>query len=220
MATITGITESGRRDGRFELVVDGKVHATVSLDIIDRFGLRVGGTLTEPLATAVEAEAAALQTYDRALNMLALQARSTSDLRRRLVQKGEDPAHVDAALARLTSAGFLDDAEYARQFARSKVLGAGMAKRRLQAELARRGVARQHADLAISEVLADEAVDQGAIVEEAARKKLKTLGKVDPPTRRRRLYAYLARRGYDADEIRRAMEVVLERGETFDELDE
>ena len=219
MDVITGIVESPRKDGRFVLQVAGKSFATVSLDILERLRLAVGGEVSPELATRIGEEAAALGAYDRALNMLAFQARSARDLRRRLVQKGEDPAHVDAAIERLVANGLLDDASFARQFARSRVAGQGASKRRLQQDLFKRGVGREVADEAIAEVLSDEGVDEGEVVERVARKKARSLAQLDAPTRRRRLYSFLARRGYEADAIRRAMAAVLDRGETA-ELDD
>lgn len=219
MDVITGIVESPRKDGRFVLQVAGKSFATVSLDILERLRLAVGGEVSPELAARIGEEAAALGAYDRALNMLAFQARSARDLRRRLVQKGEEPAHVDAAIERLVANGLLDDASFARQFARSRVAGQGASKRRLQQDLFKRGVGREVADEAIAEVLSDEGVDEGEVVERVARKKARSLAKLDAPTRRRRLYSFLARRGYEADAIRRAMAAVLDRGETA-ELDD
>lgn len=219
MDVITGIVESPRKDGRFVLQVAGKSFATVSLDILERLRLAVGGEVSPELAARIGEEASALGAYDRALNMLAFQARSARDLRRRLVQKGEEPAHVDAAIERLVANGLLDDASFARQFARSRVAGQGASKRRLQQDLFKRGVGREVADEAIAEVLSDEGVDEGEVVERVARKKARSLAKLDAPTRRRRLYSFLARRGYEADAIRRAMAAVLDRGETA-ELDD
>jgi regulatory protein len=209
MAIVTGITDAARKDGRFVVLVDGRPFATVSLDIIARLELHVGDELSEAQTAVLEREAAALRTYDRAINMLAFQARSSRDMRRRLVQKGEEPALVDAAIERLQASGLIDDAQYARQVARSKLLGAGASKRRLQQELFKRGVERGTADEAIAEVIEEEDVDEDAAVREVAEKKLRTLQKEDAPTRRRRLYGFLARRGYDGDVIRRALADVL-----------
>ena len=210
---VTGIVESARRDGRFVVEIEGKPGPTVSIEIIDRLGLRIGVAVDETKLAALEAEAAALQTYDRALNLLAFRARSARELRRRLVQKGEDAALADAAIVRLVERGLLDDADFARQLTRSKVLGGGASKRRVQQELFKKGVARDTADEAIAAVYDDEQVDEQAIVDSAARKKLRSLAKLDGATRRRRLYAFLARRGYDGDKIRAAMQHVLEAGE-------
>jgi regulatory protein len=141
--------------------------------------------------------------------MLAAQGRSAKDLRRRLLLKGARPDHADAAVERLTTAGFLDDASYARQVARSRVAGRGDSRRRVAQVLAQKGVARDVVDEAVRDVFADEAVDEDALVEEAARKRVRTLGALDAATRRRRLYAFLARRGHDGGAIQRVMARVL-----------
>jgi len=219
MGVVTGIVESHRKDGRFVVQVDGRPFATVSFDILDRLQLRVGTAVGDTVGTALAEAAVALQTYDRALNLLAFQARSARDLRRRLLQKGELEAHVDAAIERLTANGLLDDSAYARQLARSKVVGQGASRRRVQQEMFKRGVAREVADEAIAEVFEDEGVDEGELVEQVARKKARALTKLDPDTRRRRLYAFLARRGYESDAIRRAMKAVLDAGEAEAALD-
>ena len=211
MSRISAITPDPRRSGRFAVIVDGRVEASVSIEAIERLQLRVGREYAD-VAGAVEAEAAALKTYDRAVNMLAARARSTSELRRLLVRKGEPAEHVETAIVRLVAQGYLDDESFARQFARSKALGAGLSPRRLQQELARKGVARAVADEAIDDVMASEEIDAESIVDDVARRKLRTLRNEDPAVRRRRLYAHLARRGYDPDAIRRAMDRVLGRG--------
>lgn len=209
MGVITGIVANPRSPGRFTVEVDDRPAATVGLDTIERLGLSVGRDY-DAVRAAVEQDAAALHTLDRALTMLAVRARSERDLRRQLILKGEQEEHVDAAIARLVANGLIDDAGFARQLARSRVLGPGHSRRRLQAELFRKGVERGVADEAISEVLDDEAIDTDAIIERVARRKLQSLAKLEPEVRDRRLWGFLARRGYDSDDIRRAIKVVTE----------
>ena len=205
MATVTAIVPSPRREGRFELMVDGSAFGVVSLDLVERFALRVGAPVDVAPEGALAEAVAGLATYDRAVNMLVAQPRSARDLRRRLLAKKEPEARVNAAIERLRAVGLLDDAAYARQFARSRVLGAGHSRRRVQQELYKRGVDRESIDGAVEEVFVEEAVDETALVEQAARKKLRSLERLDPVVRRRRLYGFLARRGYDGEAIRGVM---------------
>lgn len=216
MPLITAIDPSRRRERRFELFVDGKHVTTVSIDIVERLGLRVGADFG-PVAEAVEQEAGVLATYDRALQMLAFRARASAELRRSLVRKGEPAEHVDRAIERLLAAGLLDDAAFARQFTRAKASGAGASRRRIQQELGRKGVARGVSDGAIAEVFEEEEIDESEVAVTAARKKLRSLGGLEPAVRDRRLYAYLARRGYGSGDIRRAIELVT--GESIEDPD-
>src|SRR5438067_8454290 len=205
MAVVTAIVPSARREGRFDIALDGAAAGRVSLDIVERFTLRVGAVLDDAQRAALREAMGELETYDRALNLLAAQARSRRDLRRRLVQKGEPEARVDAALDRLAAAGLLNDDAFARQFTRSRVLGRSASRRRVREELYRRGVSGAAADEAIEEVFEDEQVDEATLVEAAARKKLRALGAIDAPTRRGRSDAFLTRRGYGCELMRAAI---------------
>jgi regulatory protein len=147
-------------------------------------------------------------TYDRALKLLAFRARSVAELRRQLLRKGEPAPDVDAAIARLQDQKYLDDADFARQFARTKLIAAGTSRRRIVQELARRGVTRELANQAISELRESDGIDPDAALRRVAEKKWKTLSRLDDFTRRRRLYAFLARRGFDVDEIKTVMKTL------------
>ena len=148
-------------------------------------------------------------TYERALDMLEARSRAVAELRRLLIRKGEPEADVDAAIERLRTNGLLDDADFARQLTRSKALGAGLSRRRIQQELSKRGVARDVSDHAIEQVFDEEGVDEEASIERVARKKLRMLTNTDDATRKRRLYNFLARRGYDNDDIQRVLRDLL-----------
>ena len=218
MATITALVESGRRQGRYVVQLDGEAQATVSAEAISRLRLHVGRALSEAQVDQLREEGELLAAYDRALDLLNFRARSAAELRRRLVQKGIEAPRAEAAVARLVEQGLVDDRAYARALARSKALGSGASRRRIGQELARRGVDRETADEAVSEVWREEEVDQTAAAERLARKRLGALRGLDAGAKRRRLYAFLARRGYDGDEIRRAVAAVLE-GEAGGEVD-
>ena len=209
MPLITAVIPSTKREGRFDILVDGKASGTLSLDVIERLRIHVGTEYTDELANAFAIEAGRLHTFDRALDMLAFRARATRELRIALLRKGEEASNVEHALEKLLAMGILDDAAYSRQYAHAKIMGPGFSRRRLQAELARRGVARDVADAAIADALAEDDVDADAILERVAVKKLRSLERLDEPTKRRRLYEFLARRGYDSDDIRRVMDRLL-----------
>ena len=57
----------------------------------------------------------------------------------------------------------------------------------------------------VYDVIVDEEIDTAAVVERVARKKLAQLGDLEPLVLRRRLFGFLARRGYDVDEIKRVV---------------
>jgi len=154
--------------------------------------------LTRPRPTA----------YNYALNLLAARPYSSSALRRKLGQKEYEAADADDAIRRLLDNGLLNDAKYAEQFARSKMLSTGASKRRVTQDLYRKGIKGDVATQAIATVVEQDEIDPAAVIERVARKKLAQLGDLEPVVLRRRLFAFLARRGYDLDEINRVVSLL------------
>ena len=140
--------------------------------------------------------------YNYALNLLSARPYATRALHRKLIQKQYSAADADDAIRRLVDNGLLNDAKYAEQYARSKMLSTGTSKRRVQQDLFRKGIKGDVATNAIASVIEEDEIDPAAVIERVAKKKLAQLGALEPLVLRRRLFAFLARRGYDVDEIK------------------
>jgi regulatory protein len=209
MSTVTQITEHPRKAGHYVVDVDGREFAVVTADALAAMKAKVGVVVDDRLAAHLREATELTSAYDRALNLLAFRARSARELERRLLQKGVTAERAARVIAKLRDVGLIDDGDFARQLARSKV-SAGASRRRLHQELFKRGVSRDVADEAVDEVLEEENVDEVAVAERVARKRLPMLKGADAPTRRRRLYAFLARRGHDTETIREVMDRVLD----------
>lgn len=199
--TITALRENPRKPGRYSVLVDGKSVAIVNAAFLHDAGLAVGQLLDEAAGDRLLLAARKLEAFDRAAAALGRRARSAHELERWLLQRGFDRSDVSDAVQRLSEIGAIDDSQFARAFARSRALGKGMSKRRLAQELSRRGVESKMANAAIADVLEEESVDERALLEAAARKKLAVLRGQEPDVVRKRLYGYLARRGYESSDI-------------------
>lgn len=147
----------------------------------------------------------ARKAYEYALDLLAARAYTTRNLRRKLMQKSFDPDEIAAATERLLEAGLLDDRRYAADYARQKLALGGSAVRRIRQALAQRGVAGEDVQAAIESVLEEEPVDIRRSIDQAARKKLASMGDLEPQVRKRRLFAFLARRGFGLADIQAAV---------------
>ena len=137
--------------------------------------------------------------WEVAIALLAMRAHSTQELRQRLGRRGYGAEEIAAVVVRLTAARYLDDAEYARAWARSRARRLSLGPARLTRELRARGVGEAHIAAALAETLAED--DPGALAEAAAARRLKGLQGVPAEAARRRLAAHLARRGFATDII-------------------
>ena len=140
--------------------------------------------------------------YNYALNLLAARPYPTQSMRRKLVQKKYSAEEVSDTIERLLENGLLNDARYAEQYARSRILSTGASKRRLTQDLCRKGIKADTATNAIATVIETEEINPAEVIERVAKKKLGQLGDLEPLVIRRRLFSFLARRGYDLDEIK------------------
>ena len=61
-----------------------------------------------------------LDPWQVAVKLLAMRAMSTEELRQRLARRGYAGDQIASVIAKLTAARYLDDAEYARTWARSR----------------------------------------------------------------------------------------------------
>jgi regulatory protein len=150
---------------------------------------------------------------EAALRLLERQRRTRSDLERRLRDKGYAGPTVGEVLDRLAAVGLVDDVEYARAFMAGRRARRSAGARRIEQELRVRGVSA--GDIEVARLRLD--TEQGGMDElEAARKVVAQAGRrsrgVEPRLRRQRLYALLARRGFDGDVIRRALDLPEEAG--------
>jgi regulatory protein len=212
MRRITALAAHPRRAGRYRVEVEGESIGFVDAEGAGTLKLRVGVEYDDAMAAGVAAATARVAAYDKALECLARGAKSAKDLARWLAQREHSRENVAITIERLTELGLLDDAEFARSFARSRATARGMSRRRIQAELAKRGVARDLIDAAIAEVMTDESVDECAMVEAAAIRKFRSLQKLEPDVQRRRLYGFLARKGYAPDLVRETVQRLTKPG--------
>jgi len=159
--------------------------------------------------------------------LLGIRARTTHDLRARLVTLGYPPGLVDVTIERLLTLGYLDDDAYARAWVagrdRSRPRGAGALRR----ELLRKGLGRELVDATLEAreagmVAAETAdgsstggyhaagayrepdhahpgssADQAAALRLLDRRRGSLLREMDPRKRRQRAYTLLARNGFD-----------------------
>lgn len=184
----------------------GRFASLRAADLADlelQIGAEISAAVFERLQELADLEAA----HRAALRALARRAHARFDLRRRLLQKQHPAAAVDGALERLARQGLLDDARFAADFAAAKS-ARGRGPARLVRDLLQQGVERRVAEEAVRTALTAEGVDPSRMVRELAAKRAGQLAGLPAPVRKRRVMAFLVRRGFGGPEARQAVEGV------------
>lgn len=205
--TITSIVTISGDPPRVRIKSGREVIAVVTPDTIGRLGLAVGDPLTDDLVQALDAAARELAAHRDALRLLSFRARSSFELAMRLRRKGYDQEIADRVCERLRDAGLVDDEAFARETVGSMLARKPAGERLLQAKLRSKGLDNETAKKAIAEQL--EGRDLLADAVALARGRLARMRDLDDQTRRRRLHGMLARRGFDMQVCRTAVDIAL-----------
>jgi regulatory protein len=179
--------------------VDGERFASVSPDVVRTHGLQVGRELDEALGARLQVEADVEAAYRTALRSIERRSFARTDLGRRLRRKGHAPEAVEAALARVADQGLLDDAAFAVNYVETRSTR-GRGPLRLTRDLLAMGVERGTVDRAIAAHLRDSE-GNGEVPLALASKRAAQLHDLPRHVKRRRVLAYLARRGFSGREV-------------------
>jgi regulatory protein len=144
------------------------------------------------------------ELYTAAVSALARRSHSVREMRQYLERRSSDREIAASVLARLRAEGLVDDARYARQFARDRSANRRQGRFRIARELRARGVADPHISAALEE-LSSEA-DEAAILRRRVESWLRRHSVSDTAALDRAqsasLYRSLLRAGFPGDRIR------------------
>ena len=146
--------------------------------------------------------------YDAAVKILMRRAHSVSEMKKALIRRTADEDLIQKVIARLKQNGLIDDARYAKQFARQRTEIRHQGKYRVARELRARGVPDQHIETAVEEAAANS--DEAAMVRQRIERKLRLFrgpdtGKKFDDKKIASLYRTLLRAGFSSDTIRREL---------------
>jgi regulatory protein len=127
------------------------------------------------------------------LRRLSDRPRTRAELATALHSKGVPTDISTTLLDRFEEVGLIDDQEFARSWVQSRLIGRGLARRSLGAELRRKGVDAETVRIALDELDPEQ---EEAVARRLVRRKARSMQGVDGSVRMRRLTSMLARKGY------------------------
>ena len=142
---------------------------------------------------------------EKAVALLAMRARTQQEIADALRKNAYPERTIARVMARLDEAGYINDSDFAEQWAASRT-NKGMGSRRIRMELRRKGVGSEAIDEALSAIDEDDLLS-GAL--KAARKAASGKDLFDPKDRQK-ILAALARRGYGYTEAKQALDMLKE----------
>jgi len=155
-----------------------------------------------------DSEKAREQTMNRAVKLLAAKPRSVGELRERLLEKNwTNEQIVDGVMEKLKEYKYLDDQQFAKDFALSKLRQKPIGKRRLKQTLSQRKLDNDTVEEAIASAF--EKMPEAELIDRAIEKRLRIKGKPETRDDTKKFYDHLQRQGFSFDLIRVKMSDVV-----------
>ena len=143
----------------------------------------------------------------QALYYLKFRSRSSAEMDGYLRRKGFGRQIREEVLDWLQELKYIDDLQFARDWIQNRTRTNPMGGRRLLQELRQKGIPKEVVEEALEEFRGS--VDERELALQVAAGRVGIYAKNDTETARRKLAAYLLRRGFSPDDVRNAVEQVL-----------
>jgi regulatory protein len=201
---ITELRFQKRNKDRVNVYVDGRF--AFGLAAIEAARLQIGQELSAQDIARLQAQDQVERAYERALNFLSYRPRSEAEVRQNLREKDAVDDVIEEVIERLTQAGLVNDWEFARYWVENRQQFNPRGVRALRYELRGKGIS----DIVIAETLAD--LDEEVAARHVAEAGARRMTHLEPGEFRRKLGAYMARRGFSYAVIQPLVEEMLDAG--------
>ena len=187
---------------KFKVYLDGQFAFTLYKGELFRYRIQEDGELSEEVYQEIREKVVLKRAKLRAMHLLNDMDRTESQLRTKLLN-GDYPADiVDEAIAYVKSFGYINDESYIRRFIESRKNS--KSKKEIYALLMKKGVDMEQVREILSEYYSAE--DSLNAIRDLLRKK-----RYDPKSatdqEMRKIYGYLARKGFGYEDIRQVIQI-------------
>ncbi len=209
MAVITKIEEQKNKK-RFNIFVDGAFFCGLNKETAVVYGLKEGKIIDSDRLEQAVFESEVKSAFEKGIDYIASRMHTKKELFDKLIKKGFSKEVVIRAIEKLEDYGYVNDDAFAKQFV---VQNQKYSKRMLEIKLKTKGVANDIISAYVSDDLSES---EEVLCEKQARKYIKNKD-MSSPEQIKKLFASLARRGFEFDLIKKTCKKLLISQDEFDE---
>lgn len=195
---ITSI-EKQKKEGRYNIFLDGEFAFGLYKETIYEFGLRVNDEITPKQAEEIKTRDEIGFGKRVAYRFLNYKQRSEKEVRKKLKEKKLSDGSIDIVISSLKDLKYINDESYAKSYLQSKILRKPEGKRVLKMKLADKGIPKEIAENILSEQYPPETETEKAA--ELLRKYEKKVRAITPAEKKKKCFRFLLSKGFDFDTI-------------------
>ncbi|MCI3919500.1 RecX family transcriptional regulator [Paenibacillus sp. TRM 82003] len=215
---ITSVELQKRQKHRYNVFVDEQFALAVHEDVLMKHRLFKGERIDAARLQEVLKDEERQDAYVRAIRWLGARPRTEKEVRMYLKRREYEDEVIDECVKRLAEQRYIDDERFSHALAEERLKLQGKGKQWIKQELLQKGVDKGTVQETIGSL---DPEDETEAAVKLARKRWRSLAKEeDSAAARRKLYGYLARRGYSASAVRAAVNAAAEDEGATEETDE
>jgi regulatory protein len=204
--TVTRIEAQKRNPLRVNVYLDDAFAFGMHVDLLIAYEIARGTHVDVATQQRIAADDEALVARAAAIRYAGTRPRTRAEVRQYLGRKHFSPPAVERGIARLDELGYLDDAAYAQDYVTSRVRNKGYGRRRIAAELSRKGVSGPLIEAALNAGVSDDEELARALRAAEPRWARLLSGESDSLKRKKKLNDYLLRRGFGYETVTRVFD--------------
>jgi regulatory protein len=201
---ITGIEPQKKNKHRRSIYLDGAYAFGLDEEIVVKFHLHEGDEITQEGIDSLRSAEERAVGKKQALRLISYRARSTNEVRQRLIQKRISEDAADHVIEDLLRVGLLDDRAFASSYVHTRMIQKPISKSLLIKELVSKGIEAGPAKTTVDREYGE--LSEAQVAAHLIRKRLRP-GKKDA-RERKRLSDFLLRRGFEWHVIDEALQDV------------
>ncbi|MBD3616146.1 MAG: RecX family transcriptional regulator [Gracilimonas sp.] len=204
---ISEIRVQKKNTTRYSLFVDHQFLIGVSEATLTKLNLKKGVEITPSLFHQIEEAENQWAAREYFFRILSRRDHSRKELKDKAYKKGYSDSFVDEILDEFEQKEYIDDQKFARKYVTEKFEFNNWGPYKIRTQLFKKGISKQVTEQIIKEVFGDDAIKESmlALVE----KKKQRYRREPEEKRRKKVFDFLMRKGYDSENILKNIDELL-----------
>ena len=195
--TIARIEVQKKNQTRYSLFSDEEFVLGVSDAALAKLNIGKGTVLTSALYEQIIKEESLWKTREYLIRLLSRRDHASFELKQKASKKEFDPDVVQQIIEELEQKGYINNKSFALKYVHDKLEFNKWGSNRIRAELVRKQIPKDYIEYAINEHFDNEKISD--LLRALTLKKKTQLLRTSPEKRKKKLFDFLLRKGYDTN---------------------
>lgn len=205
-AKISSIKVQKKNSFRFSLFIEEKFLVGVSDSTLVQFSLSKGVVLTPLLFQDICKKEDEWAIREYFIRLLGRRDHARNELRDKARRKDFPPNSVEQVLNELTEKKYINNLKFAKKFVNDKFKFNKWGSNKIRVELFKKGISEKEITVALKEINESSKLKT---IEELIRKNGNKFKRAEPLKRKKKIFDFLLRKGYDSNNILKQMPKLL-----------